>query len=150
MSTSASMLNTGADRDSKPPLHVAVGVILNTEQEILIALRPEHRHQGGLWEFPGGKVEADENVEQALDRELFEELGLRVTASRPLIEIRHDYTDKSVLLDVWWVDRFSGQPQGKEGQPIRWVAFNELDNYAFPQANKAIVAAIQSQLTVAG
>ena len=124
-------------------VHVAVGVILDSRQNILIALRPEDSHKGGLWEFPGGKVEQGEQVETALSRELYEELGLESISCRPLIEIRHDYPDKSVLLDVWWVDSFTGQPEGKEGQPIKWVNTSELPDYAFPEANKPIIHAVQ-------
>lgn len=127
-------------------IHVAVGVILNAENRILIALRPEDTHQGGLWEFPGGKVECHETVESALDRELFEELGLRVTACKPLTKIQHDYTDKSVLLDVWWVNQFEGVAEGKEGQPLRWVSAEELSDYRFPAANKPIISAVQAEL----
>ena len=129
------------------PLHVAVGVILDSHQNILLALRPNSSHQGGLWEFPGGKVEAGESVEQALARELLEELGIHMTACRPLLEVKHDYADKSVLLDVWWVDSFQGQPEGKEGQPIEWVTPQNIEQYDFPQANQAIVAAVRAQLT---
>lgn len=127
-------------------VHVAVGVIIDDHHNILLAFRSKDAHQGGLWEFPGGKVETGESVEDALARELLEELGLHVTASRPLIKITHDYTDKSVLLDVWWVDAFSGQPEGKEGQPIEWVAAKHIDNYNFPKASQAIVAAVKDQL----
>ena len=87
--------------EPKKIVHVAVGVIVDANQHILIALRPDNVHQGGLWEFPGGKVERNETVESALDRELFEELGLRVVSCEQLVKIQHDYTDKSVLLDVW-------------------------------------------------
>jgi 8-oxo-dGTP diphosphatase len=128
-------------------VHVAVGVILDAHQHILIALRSTDSHQGGLWEFPGGKVEATENVEQALQRELFEELGLTVKHCRPCVEVQHDYADKSVLLNVWWVDQFSGQPEGREGQPIRWVAAKDLLDYEFPAANKAIISAVIAALT---
>lgn len=127
-------------------VHVAVGVILDKNQNILIALRPEDAHQGGLWEFPGGKVEQGETVETALSRELYEELGLEFISCRPLIEVRHDYTDKSVLLDVWWVDTFNGLAEGKEGQPIKWVSPSALPDYAFPEANKPIIAAVQKRL----
>lgn len=128
----------------KNSVHVAVGVIVADDGQILIALRAEQRHQGGLWEFPGGKVEAGETVQQALDRELSEELGIAVIAASPLIVIEHDYADKSVCLDVWWVDKFNGIAEGKEGQPIKWVSKQALSDYAFPQANHAIVAAIQA------
>ncbi len=124
-----------------PALHVAVGVIRNTRSEILIALRHEHLHQGGLWEFPGGKVEPGETVEQALKRELFEELSIDVEHSTPLIKIRHDYGDKRVLLNVWRVDAYSGSPHGGENQPIRWVTADELQQYDFPAANRPIITA---------
>jgi len=122
-------------------LHVAAAVIRGADGRVLIARRPEHKHQGGLWEFPGGKVEAGEAVEVALARELHEELGIEVAASRPLIQVRHDYPDLAVLLDVHEVSAFSGEPHGAEGQPLAWVAPRELAGYEFPEANRPIVAA---------
>lgn len=122
-------------------LHVAAAVIRGTDGRVLIARRPEHKHQGGLWEFPGGKVEAGEAVEVALARELHEELGIDVMASRPLIQVRHDYPDLAVLLDVHEVGAFTGEPHGREGQPLAWVAPRELPDYEFPEANRPIVAA---------
>ncbi len=133
-------------------IHVAAGVIVNAQGQILIARRPEHTHQGGLWEFPGGKVEAPESVQQALARELHEELAIEINDSRPLICIRHDYSDKSVLLDVWKVTAFSGVPRGNEGQPIEWVAPRDLVNFSFPAANVPIVAAarLPERLAITG
>lgn len=122
-------------------LHVAAAVIRGTDGRVLIARRPEHKHQGGLWEFPGGKVEAGEAVEVALARELHEELGIDVIVSRPLIQVRHDYPDLAVLLDVHEVGAFTGEPHGREGQPLAWVAPRELPDYEFPEANRPIVAA---------
>ena len=122
-------------------VHVAAAVIRGTEGRILIARRPDHVHQGGLWEFPGGKVEDGESVRAALERELFEELGIRVLVARPLLKVSHDYPDKQVLLDVWDVSAFSGEPQGVEGQPLAWVSSRQLADYAFPAANQPIVAA---------
>lgn len=123
-------------------IHVAVGVIVGADGKILIAKRPQTAHQGGLWEFPGGKVDLGESVHQALVRELQEELAISAIASEPLIQIRHHYPDKSVLLDVYKVTRFDGQPSGAEGQPICWVAPDELNNFEFPAANKPIIKAI--------
>ncbi len=124
-------------------MHVAVAAIVNDDsQQILLSKRADHLHQGGLWEFPGGKVEAGESVEQALRRELNEELGLRPTASRPLIRIYHDYPDRTVLLDVWRVTAFEGEPEGREGQPIEWVALADLSTLTFPAANVPILAAL--------
>lgn len=122
-------------------IHVAAAVIRDRRGHILIARRPDDKHLGGLWEFPGGKVEPGEPVADALARELHEELGIRVTSACPLIRIPHHYPDKSVLLDVWQVDGFDGEAHGAEGQPVCWVAPEELDDYAFPAANTPIVAA---------
>ncbi|MBU2710238.1 Nudix family hydrolase [Zooshikella harenae] len=124
-------------------VHVAVAVIVNTSGEVLIAKRASHQHQGDKWEFPGGKVESGEEVTEALVRECQEELNITVKPSRRLIAITHDYGDKCVMLDVWYVDHLSGQPVGLEGQPIRWVTMDELWSYTFPSANKPIIHAIQ-------
>lgn len=121
---------------------MAVAVISNSDGDILISKRPDHVHQGGLWEFPGGKLESGESLESALKRELLEELGIELNACQPLVEIQHDYPDKSVLLDVWSVSDFSGVPYGREQQPIRWVAPEALVEYEFPEANQPIIWAI--------
>lgn len=121
-------------------IHVAVGIILNPSREVLIALRDEGKHQGGLWEFPGGKVEAGESVTEALSRELEEELNLQVIKSSPLLEIEHNYGDKQVRLDVWQVDEFHGEASGAEGQPICWVRIENLQDFQFPDANREIVS----------
>ncbi len=122
-------------------VHVAAAVIRDPSGKILIACRADTQHQGGLWEFPGGKVEAEESVERALARELHEELGIVVVTARPLIKVHHDYPDKHVLLDVWEVSDFTGEPHGAEGQPLQWVAPRDLSSYEFPAANQPIVAA---------
>lgn len=127
-------------------VHVAVGVISDGFDKILVSRRPEHVHQGGLWEFPGGKVEAGETVRQALHRELLEELAIEIEQCEPLLTIAHDYTDKSVLLDVWWISAFIGEPHGREGQPLLWVAGSELRGLQFPEANQAIISAVEEKL----
>ena len=123
-------------------VHVAVGVIVNADGKILIAKRPLNAHQGGLWEFPGGKVDTGETIDEALVRELHEELAIEVLASQPLIQIRHHYPDKSVLLDVHKITRFLGTPIGNEGQPIQWVDAKSLNNFEFPAANHPIISAV--------
>lgn len=123
-------------------VHVAVGVIINADGKILIAKRPLAAHQGGLWEFPGGKVDPGETIEQALVRELREELAINVLASEPLIQIRHHYPDKSVLLDVHKITQFDGAPCGNEGQPVLWVDAKQLGEFEFPAANRPIIAAV--------
>ncbi|HEY8160155.1 MAG TPA: Nudix family hydrolase [Methylobacter sp.] len=123
------------------PLQVAVGVVKNPEGKILISLRHAALHQGGLWEFPGGKIESSETTESALARELKEELNIDVTAASPLITIRHRYPDRFVQLNVFLVEQFSGEAKSLEGQPFKWVAPTELDQHTFPAANQPIITA---------
>lgn len=121
------------------PLHVAVAVIINEKQQVLLALRQAYQHQGGLWEFPGGKVEADESAYQALVREIEEEIGITIFSAEAFIDLSHDYDDKSVLLDVWLVNEYSGEPLGREGQQLRWCAIENLIEDDFPAANSEII-----------
>ncbi len=125
-------------------IHVAVGVILNKDNQILLAKRPAHLHQGGKWEFPGGKVEANETTSEALIRELKEEVNLDINATEPLMTISHDYPDKQVLLDIHTVKSFSGEAKGLEGQLIEWAELTDIENYDFPEANKQIVDALKA------
>lgn len=124
-------------------IHVVAAVIVHPDrQSIFISRRADHLHQGGLWEFPGGKVEAGESVESALARELFEELDIRVENAQPFMEVSHNYPDKQVFLDIWQVDSFTGTARGKEGQQCRWVGLQELHNdqlFEFPAANQPIL-----------
>ncbi len=126
---------------SRPVLHVVAAVIENEQGEILISQRAKELHQGGLWEFPGGKVEANETVKSALCRELREELGITPTRYHPLITIPYTYPEHHVLLDVWRVTDFSGIASGLEQQPVIWVKRAELDEYKFPPANHPIINA---------
>lgn len=122
------------------PVHVVAAVIFNpARDQVLIARRPEHLHQGGLWEFPGGKVDAGESPRRALERELWEELAIRVVACRELMQIQHAYPEKSVLLDVWTVHEIVGSPIGNEGQAVAWVPLTRLAEYRFPAANREIL-----------
>jgi 8-oxo-dGTP diphosphatase len=124
-------------------VHVAVAVIVNEDDEACISLRHKEAHQGSLWEFPGGKIESDETVEQALIREISEELDLAIQLSRPLITIIHHYSDKAVCLHVRKVLAYKGQAIGVEGQPVKWVPVSQLSSYDFPEANLPIIKAIQ-------
>ena len=123
-------------------VHVAVGVIINSQQEFLLAKRLDHLHQGGKWEFPGGKVERGETVTEALKRELKEEVNIDISSSSPLMEISHDYPDKQVLLDIHLVCHFEGEATGLEKQEICWVPKSELEHYEFPEANQPILEKI--------
>lgn len=120
-------------------IHVAVGVLMNRSNEVMIAKRADHLHQGGLWEFPGGKVENNETTLQALVREFLEEVAITIHSAEPFIEIQHDYGDKKVKLDVWTSKNFNGVGDGLEGQEIKWVSVKNLSNYEFPTANQKII-----------
>jgi len=123
-------------------IHVAVGILINPAGKALISRRPDHVHQGGLWEFPGGKLEDGEPVAKALHRELHEELGITVQIAEPWLQVHHAYPDKAVLLDVWRVTAWQGEPQGREGQPLAWASSAELAGFAFPEADQPIIAAL--------
>jgi 8-oxo-dGTP diphosphatase len=125
------------------PIHVAVAVIQDAAGRVLLTRRPEAAHQGGLWEFPGGKVERGEDLAGALCREIREELGIEVSAHQPLIDVTHHYPDKVVRLDVHRVLGYFGNPLGLEGQPLQWVSPEDLPRYAMPAADRPICTALR-------
>lgn len=128
----------------KRRVHVAAAAILSDDgQEVLLARRPSNVDQGGLWEFPGGKLAPFETGFEALKRELHEELGLTIERAQPLIRVHHEYPEKHILLDVWQVLAYSGEPYGREGQAVRWVPLDELSSYPFPAANLPILRAVK-------
>ncbi len=124
-------------------VHVAVAVIVNTNNEVCISLRHKNAHQGGLWEFPGGKVEQGETIKQALIREIKEELNLEIKQLRPLITINHSYDDKAVCLHVCKVISYQGEATGLEGQQLKWLPVSQLYAHDFPAANLPIIKAVQ-------
>lgn len=135
---------------SQPSMRVAVGVILrksssDESMEVCISLRPKHLHKGGLWEFPGGKIEEGETVEEALYRELQEELGIQIKETRPLMQISWEYAEKTVLLEILEVREFAGEARGLEEQEVKWVKLCDLGEYQFPEANVAIVDKLKSR-----
>ncbi len=124
------------------PVHVAAGVLRRADGKVLIARRSRNSHQGGLWEFPGGKVEPGESASRALTRELNEELGIRIRDFRPLIKVSHAYRDREVLLDTWLVTGWQGEPRGMENQPLDWVSVGELRKRPMPAADRPVVSAV--------
>ena len=124
-------------------VRVAVGIILRNDA-VFLALRKSNQHQGGLWEFPGGKCEPTELVQTALARELLEECGITVIESAFFKKIAHDYGDKQVELHFYKVTAFDGEPVGSEGQEVTWSAISDLSSYHFPEANLPIVSELMS------
>lgn len=122
-----------------PHYEIAAGLILNEKLELLIALRPEHGMLGGLWEFPGGKKEQGETLEETVKRELLEELGVQVRTGDLLISLNHTYSHFKITLHAYWCRIISGVPSPQSSQQLRWVSADELDVYPFPKANKLII-----------
>lgn len=124
-------------------MKVAVAVIMDNQQRILITRRPLHATHGGMWEFPGGKLENTETPIAALIREVKEEVGLDVHGAEFLGQINHNYPHHSVKLLVYCVRDFHGAATAREMQmDLRWVEVDSLQDYAFPEANQQIIELI--------
>lgn len=130
----------------QPVVHVAAGVLSDARGRILLARRTAGRDLAGMWEFPGGKVEAGETVSQALDRELHEELGIRVISKEPLIAVAQAYRNKRIVLDVFRVGAFEGTPRGRERQALAWSPMERLVTYPMPPADRPVVSALTQPL----
>lgn len=127
-------------------LHVVVGILINDQGEILITQRQAHQDLAQCWEFPGGKRESGETPLAALMREFKEEIGIDVISASPWFEQLHDYPNKPVLLDIWFIEKYQGSPLPQEGQPMIWASVSSLDNYQFPEPNRKIVQKLLSSL----
>jgi 8-oxo-dGTP diphosphatase len=121
---------------------VAAGVVFDQRGRVLLQQRNDTSHQGGLWEFPGGKVEVGESVYQALCREFVEELGIQVNKASPLIRVNHQYPDLLVELDVWLIKDHVGKPQPLEAQPLKWLAPKDLHQLPMPAADLPVIEAL--------
>jgi 8-oxo-dGTP diphosphatase len=127
----------------KKAISIVIGIIKNNGGEIFITRRHNDLHQGGLWEFAGGKVENGETLQTALARELKEEIDITVVSAKPLICLQHDYSDRIVKLHVFEITEYAGIPQSLLGQESVWVKIADLDNYEFPAANRVILNALK-------
>ncbi len=125
-------------------IHVVAAAVTDAAGRVLIAQRPPGKHLAGGWEFPGGKLEAGEERLAGLARELREELGISlIDTPRPLIRLRHAYPSREVLLDIWVVKRYSGEPRGLDGQTLRWCTQDDLATVELLPADGPIVAALR-------
>lgn len=123
--------------------HVVAAAVTAADGRVLIAQRPPGKHLAGGWEFPGGKLEAGESRTDGLARELREELGIVIREPRPLMRIRHAYPYGDVLIDLWVVTRYGGEPRGLDGQALRWLTQDELQTAELLPADRPLVRALR-------
>jgi 8-oxo-dGTP diphosphatase len=128
---------------SKPTVHVVAAALYDAAGRVLIAQRPVGKHMAGRWEFPGGKIGSGESEEQALARELKEELGVDMRCGRPLLALSHEYEDYRVELSMWVVDGYDGEPRGLDGQGLKWVAPATLLEEDMLEADRPFIRALQ-------
>lgn len=136
-------------REPKAPLphkHIGVAVIQNDRGLVLIDRRPAEGLLGGLWEFPGGKVEPGESVVDCVRREIAEELAIEIEVGEELITVDHAYTHFKVSLHVHLCRYLGGEPQAIGCEEVRWVAIEALDQFPFPKANTRIIAALRAKI----
>ena len=129
-------------------LLVSAVALIDVEGRVLLAQRPEGKSLAGLWEFPGGKVDAGETPEQALIRELQEELGIDTWASclAPLTFASHTYDDFHLLMPLYACRKWNGTPQGREGQALKWVRAGDLARYPMPPADLPLIPILRDWL----
>ncbi|WP_416797107.1 8-oxo-dGTP diphosphatase MutT [Ciceribacter azotifigens] len=132
----------------KPILLVAACALVDTDGRILLAQRPEGKSLAGLWEFPGGKVEAGETPEETLVRELEEELGIttRIPCLAPLTFASHSYDSFHLLMPLFICRRYDGIAHGREGQAVKWVRPQALRDYPMPPADEPLIPYLQDLL----
>ena len=127
-----------------PHKRIGVAVVINDQNQILIDRRPPEGLLGGLWEFPGGKIEANETVEDCIKREILEEIGIEIAVGKSLITIDHAYTHFRVTLYVHLCQYVSGTPRAIECEEVRWVTLEAIESFPFPKANTQIIAALKA------
>ena len=124
--------------------NVAAGILCDAAGRVLIAERVGGGVFNGMWEFPGGKIAAGESSAEALSRELAEELGIEVTACASFMNLRHEYDDRSVMIEFFLVSDWNSEPVGREGQALRWVPRESLDASELLPADVPVVEALQT------
>jgi 8-oxo-dGTP diphosphatase len=132
----------------RPIVYVAACALVDADGRVLITRRPEGKAMAGLWEFPGGKIEAAETPEQTLIRELREELGIDVAASclAPLTFASHAYDSFHLVMPLYVCRRWTGIPRGREGQALKWVRAKDLRDYEMPPADIPLIPSLMELL----
>jgi len=132
----------------KPRLFVSTAALIEADGRVLLAQRPEGKAMAGLWEFPGGKIETGETPEEALIRELQEELGISTVTSclAPLAFASHDYPDNHLILLLYACRRWQGEPVHQEGGQVTWVRAARLRDYPMPPADLPLISMLQDWL----
>jgi 8-oxo-dGTP diphosphatase len=128
---------------ARTAIRVVAAALYDGAGRVLIAERPPGKHLAGRWEFPGGKIDAAETEEQALRRELAEELGIAMRRAHPLLRLAHDYDDRRIDISLWVVEDFSGDPSGRDGQLLKWVSPAKLHEEDMLAADVPFIAALQ-------
>ncbi|HKS55812.1 MAG TPA: 8-oxo-dGTP diphosphatase MutT [Steroidobacteraceae bacterium] len=124
-------------------IHVVAGALLDSAGRVLIAQRPPGKHMAGGWEFPGGKREPGETPRETLVRELREELDVEVHEAAPLIAYEHQYPERRLLLDLWVVTRYSGEPKALDAPALRWAAIDDLERIGLLEADRPMIGALR-------
>lgn len=126
-------------------ISVVCVALIDADDRILIAKRPEGKAMAGLWEFPGGKIESGETPEESLVRELKEELGIETKGSclAPFTFASHSYDDFNLIMLLYVCRKWQGYPQGAEGQELKWIPANRLSQYDMPEANASLIAMLR-------
>lgn len=125
-------------KKKRPHHHIGVGIIMDPDDNVLIALRPDEAMLGGLWEFPGGKQKEKETIEETVRRELHEELGVEVTVTRPFMKLDHAYSHFKITMHAYLCELLEGTPEPNSSQEVRWIGIEELEDYPFPKANRRL------------
>ncbi len=129
----------------RPRIVVAAGILIDKDDRVLLAERSAgSEHVPGYWEFPGGKCESGEAVFAALCRELDEELGIKVTAAKRFMQLKHAYSERDVVLHFWRVMTWRGEPRSKEGQAIKWAKRAKLHDQNILPADEPVIARLIS------
>lgn len=127
-------------------LQIAVGIIRNDAGEIFITQRAADAHMANKWEFPGGKIEVGESAEEAMIRELQEEVGITPQDAALFDTLEYQFPDRHITLWFWLVESWEGEPWGREGQPGQWIAQSELDAKDFPPANEPVITKLKQNI----